>query len=605
MSAGNARTAPPARLPLFGVEIEIYVKLKPKNEVLTREKKRTNPDSLPEYWRLWDFDLKNDYGPDKQRAAVFQRREVCRAVQANIDTMLGQDNGWRCEADPSLKERNLTVPTDPRKWWGVEVISPPMSVSKQWQLEIEMVFKAIGKTFDIWTDEDCACHVHVSPGPTKATDYTLPQLVRMAKGAFFWEEALREFLPPQRRYNSYALANYTVFATDQYKAVSRTGWGPVFAEIDAVAVGRAGQRKFLEAIQGGIINSTRYISTNFDAFMDIGTVEFRRQAGVASATTTVHRILLAVTLHLSALRYDFDGAKSRLTYPSSEELRKELAGCVKKLPDTCHGSRFVNWLNWCLEVYKDGKFFSEQQINDREEALRKGKPLPNQTSTAPPPDPLSQVNFRSHATAPPPMTSLGAALEYRSQQASTSRAPAAQASTPSRAPARDTASQGRQTPAAGRAPTGRDAAPQATPVRASTGRNGAPPAAAGRASVGRDAAPPPQGSTTAPRPRAAARDGAAPQSQGGAGPRSPTSRASTGAPQASAATATSGSASTSTSTPRAPARARTGTTRLVERPAASSSSSRTAAAAGASNGGAAASGRTPARRRQGEGSENP
>jgi hypothetical protein len=116
MSAGNTRNAPPARQPLFGVEIEIYVKIKPKNEVLTREKKRTDPDSLPEHWQLWDFDLKNDYGTDKQRAAIFQRREVCRAVQETIDAMLGQDNGWHCEAEPTMKERKLTLPPDPRKW---------------------------------------------------------------------------------------------------------------------------------------------------------------------------------------------------------------------------------------------------------------------------------------------------------------------------------------------------------------------------------------------------------------------------------------------------------------------------------------------------------
>jgi hypothetical protein len=111
-------TAPAQRLPLFGVEIEMYIKVKPRIEVLTREKQRTNPKSLPEWWRKWDFDLKND-PPDRpgEIETVFHRIDfVNSAVQVEIDTMLGPNNGWRCVFDPSLSERKLALPPDARKW---------------------------------------------------------------------------------------------------------------------------------------------------------------------------------------------------------------------------------------------------------------------------------------------------------------------------------------------------------------------------------------------------------------------------------------------------------------------------------------------------------
>lgn len=257
-----------------------------------------------------------------------------------------------------------------------------MSVTKHWQEEIKLIFDAVGRHFDFWTNECCACHVHVSPGPTKQNKYTTAQLVRMAKGAFFWEAAFKELLPPERRDNRYALANHTLFASDEYNNVKTRGWGPVFSRIGSVA--SLSQDAFILETKGGNPDQ-RYVSTSFHPFARLGTVELRRQAGVASAMTAIHRILFALTLHISAFRYDFDGAKSRKTYPDAAELTRELAGCIKKLPsETCHGSRFVNFLYWCAESYAGNKCYTEKQINAREKALREDREPPNQrTSPAP------------------------------------------------------------------------------------------------------------------------------------------------------------------------------------------------------------------------------
>jgi hypothetical protein len=122
MSAGKAKAAPAAPAPRsahFGVEIEMFVKIKPRLEVIHREKQRVNADSLPEHWQLWNFDLKNNYNDDNDDQvgkAILQRRCVCGAAQEAIDRMLGPDNGWTCELDLSLKERLLKLPPDPRKW---------------------------------------------------------------------------------------------------------------------------------------------------------------------------------------------------------------------------------------------------------------------------------------------------------------------------------------------------------------------------------------------------------------------------------------------------------------------------------------------------------
>ncbi|KAK3290665.1 uncharacterized protein B0H64DRAFT_451984 [Chaetomium fimeti] len=407
--SSNTRNA--SRSPLFGVEIEVYVKIKPEFEAAVRERQRTNPSSLPEYWRDWDSDLPNDSGDIRAGAKQLQR--VNKAINAIIENVLGPGNGWHCDGDDSLKEKRLRVPPEPRKWWGVEIVSPPMSASKQWQLEIEMVFEDIGKRFDFWTDTFCSCHVHVSPGPTKGTPYTLDQLVRVAKGAFFWESALEDLISNDRHHNEFCKPNYTIFATDEYHAVPERGWGPVFAKIEGAATTPGAEEEdFLIDMQGPWNRPTRYLSSSFWPTDQIGTVEFRRQAGTASAATTIHRILLALTLHISALRYDFDGASNRVDFPRGPELIKELAGCIKRLPETCHGSRFVNFLKWSLESYAGSRIYTEAQINLREEALRKGTPPPHQ---------VSQI---SQAEQPP---------QDQGRQASSS-------STPTRAPsARDTA----------------------------------------------------------------------------------------------------------------------------------------------------------------------
>lgn len=414
-----------------------------------------------------------------------------------------------------------------------------MSVSKQWQLEINMVWQELSKRFDFWTDSFCGFHVHVSPGPTRQNRYTLDQIVRVAKGAYFWEDAICHIIPDSRSWNQYAKPNCIAFAMEEFTGVPSSGWSKVFSKIDGAATT---QPNLVDTLSGGWKEEgrTANLSTNFIPVEERGTIALRRQAGVASAMSTIRGILLAVTLYISALRYDFDKAASRKDYPESEELIRELAGCIKRLPETCHGTRFVHWLKWCHESYGSGKIFTEPQINIREEAFRKGLPPPDQRPYHP----------RSEHCGPEAMALPAYAL--LDPTAGDAAPQARQGTTPAAQGRGGASARGGRTSGRGGAVQG-SSAPSRTSV-AQDGRGGAASARGGGAGGRGGAAPATQGR----------RGGAA--TGGGRGGGS----AGTTRPPATSATSASAGAPT-----RPPAGARSGggtTTRLPEHLAASSSS---------------------------------
>ncbi|KAK4136085.1 hypothetical protein BT67DRAFT_432870 [Trichocladium antarcticum] len=377
--SSSASAARPGPNPLFGLEIEIFVKLRPEIECAIKKQRQTDIQPEEPYWRDWDLTLGN--GTGKQNLKAKQRKCVGQAIEALIEGVLGPTHAWSCEADASLKEYKLTEPPEPRKWWGIEIISPPMSAGRKWQEEVRQVFAAVDEEFELWTNSFCACHVHVSPGPLRKNSYTFDQLVQIASASQFWEMALQRILPEERRNNRYAMSNNTAFATAAYNNVPYATWGPVFQEIkDAAASSR---KHMVPFVQFGYLmaganptgldatdTGTRYLSSNFLPLDRLGTVELRRQAGVASARTAIYRALLALTLHVSALRYNFAAAAARGGHASHEELISELAGCIKQLPEQCRGARFVKWLKECAEDYAPGcRPFTEREVNHREHSL--------------------------------------------------------------------------------------------------------------------------------------------------------------------------------------------------------------------------------------------
>jgi len=106
--------------PIFGLEIEIFVKVKPevKSDVLGYRYDGL-AGQLPAYWQAWDFDLVNDkptsrngYGPRQAQ----QRQCVKMALAALIKDALGAKSGWKCVGDASLQEWQLKQAPDAEHW---------------------------------------------------------------------------------------------------------------------------------------------------------------------------------------------------------------------------------------------------------------------------------------------------------------------------------------------------------------------------------------------------------------------------------------------------------------------------------------------------------
>ena len=99
--------------PWFGIEIEIFVKLRDsvKKTIKERLKKKKK---VAKCFEKWQWDLSNEQGnQDKKKK---QRKYVGEAITGILDVALGDKHGWTCMADESLKEFALNVPPKPRDW---------------------------------------------------------------------------------------------------------------------------------------------------------------------------------------------------------------------------------------------------------------------------------------------------------------------------------------------------------------------------------------------------------------------------------------------------------------------------------------------------------
>ncbi|KAH6848357.1 putative amidoligase enzyme-domain-containing protein [Chaetomium sp. MPI-CAGE-AT-0009] len=401
---GTEKT-PTARNPWFGIEIEIFVRVRDDVKKTIKERIK-NKKKVWDIWKKWQWDLENVKGDQDKKEK--QRKYVGKVITAIFDQTLGEKHGWTCVPDASLKEYYLTEPRDPRKWWGIEIVSPPLSAGSEWQTALEQVFTNLTLYFDVWTNDFCACHVHVSVGPGKKAAYNLDQLIQIAKGAFFWESAFRELLPVERRENRYALANWRCFATGEYLNVGQAGWAPVWSRINnavkrdsEVNSGSKSKKTEPETIRFAKKMTTaegdpsqapnpRYRSTSFSPYEKLNTTENRRQAGVASAKTAIRRVLLALTLNVASLDFDFEKAGQEMgkRHPTAAELIPILFETqIKKLPKTCHGAAFKTWLGDCKRNYANDdteRMFDEKAINEREQNYHLYGQATNPNSTSRP-----------------------------------------------------------------------------------------------------------------------------------------------------------------------------------------------------------------------------
>ncbi len=111
-------------LPVFGIEIEIFVKLKRKvaSDLLSRRRSRRG---IPAHWQGWEFFLSNrSTNEDRIRK---QRSRVRAVIEHLFKEALGQSSGWKATTDASLKESDLTVPPESSRWCKPPAQFSPMA----------------------------------------------------------------------------------------------------------------------------------------------------------------------------------------------------------------------------------------------------------------------------------------------------------------------------------------------------------------------------------------------------------------------------------------------------------------------------------------------
>ena len=121
------RRAPPPR-PIFGIEIEIFVKVKRavEDDVIRARERRA---LLPGFWQQWDFDLSNAATTSRTTLIkqMQQRNHVKAALTSCINDALGHNSGWKVVGDASLQEHRLSVAPDARRWCKAPPSPPPFA----------------------------------------------------------------------------------------------------------------------------------------------------------------------------------------------------------------------------------------------------------------------------------------------------------------------------------------------------------------------------------------------------------------------------------------------------------------------------------------------
>jgi hypothetical protein len=117
MSTGQQATVTPFRpLPVFKIEIEIFVKVKRKVVPGPLNRMRTG-GGLHAGWAGWDFDL-SDRSTDADRLNK-QRSRVAAVIKGLINESQNHNSGWESwdvTTDVALRESKLTVPPDRTSW---------------------------------------------------------------------------------------------------------------------------------------------------------------------------------------------------------------------------------------------------------------------------------------------------------------------------------------------------------------------------------------------------------------------------------------------------------------------------------------------------------
>lgn len=103
--------------PIFGIEIEIFVKVK-RDVERDVQNYRSRGSPLPTHWQEWSFSLTNDQPTSTDTMNRQQRQRACvkLALTSLINDALGRNHGWKCVGDASLSEWKLKEAPESDLW---------------------------------------------------------------------------------------------------------------------------------------------------------------------------------------------------------------------------------------------------------------------------------------------------------------------------------------------------------------------------------------------------------------------------------------------------------------------------------------------------------
>ncbi|KAI1082639.1 hypothetical protein F5B20DRAFT_578309 [Whalleya microplaca] len=312
--ASSASGSAPKHSLAFGLEMELLI--------------RPKEDTKHDLAKLgWDQNVGPSHEDEglKSKNRYFVHTLVAEDITRSgvgASTVTNNYSDWTVEDETALGE------TD--DYWRVEIISRTLTTTENWQDEVDRVFNAFDKKWEIRLTKGCCMHIHVSPGRT--TRYVPKQLQGIVIGIGVFDDAITKVMPKERKNIGWAVSNvhYSNDYKKKYEQVSDKTWVPFFNYVRKLSF-----PNMFHLTMG----STRNLSWNFsNVTHTCGTVEFRRPPGVKSAAEAKHWAGFTLGFVSEAISHDYEHFKSRKDDASVGELQSFISTGLAALGEQCKDS---------------------------------------------------------------------------------------------------------------------------------------------------------------------------------------------------------------------------------------------------------------------------
>ncbi|KAK6078710.1 swim zinc finger domain protein [Seiridium cupressi] len=164
--------------------------------------------------------------------------------------------------------------------------------------------------------------------------YTIVQLRSILNAISFYDAAITQIMPAERKNNLWAQSNVNGEKTPSkikmaYRAVPQRSWGPLFSIFGSIK---------MKAMVHREMGQDKYMSWNFGHLMDqCGTIEFRRPPGVRTAADAKHWAAFALGFINMAMTMSNGWAQygTGTSHPSVESLGKFVRTGIARLGPSC------------------------------------------------------------------------------------------------------------------------------------------------------------------------------------------------------------------------------------------------------------------------------